>query len=85
MKLKLIAVIAAALVATAAMADEIHDKTVAADRDMKEALDVLHIMQAEHGPDFGGHFARAEALLREADREREEGMKFYRARHPGWQ
>ncbi|WP_420384494.1 hypothetical protein [Novosphingobium sp.] len=85
MKIGAIVLIAGgALIATAALADEIHDKTQVADHDLKEAIGVLHMIQAEHGPDFGGHFARAEQLARQADAEREAGMHYYRARHPGW-
>jgi len=86
MKLRAIVLIAGGvLVATAALADEIHDKTQVADHDLKEAVGVLHVIQMEHGPDFGGHFARAEQFARQADAEREAGMRYYRTRHPGWQ
>lgn len=85
MKLKMIAVLAGALFATAAVADEIHDKTMVVDHDLKEAVGMLHVIGAEHGPDFGGHFGRAEQLARQADQERAAGMQYYRVRHPGWQ
>lgn len=86
MKTRTITIVAAAaLFATAAVADEIHDKTATVDRDLKEAIGLMNVMSMEHGPDFGGHFGRAEQLARAADREREAGMQYYRARHPGWQ
>ena len=81
----IVLIVGGALIATAALADEIHDKTQVADRDLKEAIEVLHVIQMEHGPDFGGHFERAERLARQADAEREEGMRYYRTRHPGRQ
>ena len=79
-----IAALGCGLVSTAAMADEIHDKTMIIDQNIRGAIEMIHVIGAEHGPEFGGHMGRAEALLRQADAEREAGMQYYRFNHPGW-
>lgn len=81
----IVALAAVALGSTAAWADEIHDKTVQVDHDLKSAIAGLHVISNEHGPKFGGHFGRAEELARAADAERQAGMVYYRQRHPGVQ
>jgi hypothetical protein len=86
MKLKTLSVLAcAALAANVAFADELHNKAMAATRDLQHAIEEMHIIQQEHGGQFGGHMARAEQLAREAERERDEALKYYRSTHPGWQ
>ncbi|WP_146013922.1 hypothetical protein [Trinickia dabaoshanensis] len=86
MKMKTLSVLACALlVANAAFADELHNKAMAATHDLQRAIDEMHVIQAEHGGQFGGHLARAEQLAREAERERAAALDYYRASHPGWQ
>lgn len=75
----------AALVASAAFADELHDKAMAATHDLQRSIEEMHVIQMEHGGEYGGHLARAEELARQAERERVAGLDYYRARHPGWQ
>ncbi|MFK0377801.1 hypothetical protein PAN31117_05173 [Pandoraea anapnoica] len=75
----------AALVANAAFADELHDKAMAATHDLQRSIEEMHVIQMEHGGEFGGHMARAEELARQAERERVAALEYYRARHPGWQ
>ena len=86
MKFKTLSVLAGALlIANVAFADELHDKAMAATRDLQASIDEMHLMQREHGGQFGGHLARAEQLAREAERERAAALVYYRASHPGWQ
>ncbi|WP_116136655.1 hypothetical protein [Trinickia diaoshuihuensis] len=86
MKIKTLPVLVCALlVASTAFADELHDKAMAATHDLQRAIDEMHLIQAEHGGQFGGHMARAEQLAREAERERAAALDYYRASHPGWQ
>lgn len=75
----------AALVTTVAFADELHDKAMAATHDLQRSIEEMHVIQMEHGGQFGGHLARAEELARQAERERAAALDYYRARHPGWQ
>jgi hypothetical protein len=70
---------------SAVFADELHDKAMAATHDLQQAIDEMHVMTREHGPEFGGHMERAEKLAQQAANEREAALKFYRAHHPGWQ
>lgn len=65
--------------------DELHNKAMAATHDLQRAIDEMRVMQEEHGPEFGGHMAHAEQLAQQAMQEREEALRYYRARHPGWQ
>ncbi|MDR3400417.1 MAG: hypothetical protein P4M06_22970 [Pandoraea sp.] len=86
--MKLIAVpvlVCAMFAANAAFADELHNKAMAATHDLQSAINEMHVIQAEHGGEFGGHMARAEALARQAEQERGAALEYYRARHPGWQ
>lgn len=86
MKIKTVPVlVCAALVATVALADELHNKAMAATYDLQNAIHEMHLIQQEHGGQFGGHLARAEELARQAEKERELALKYYRASHPGWQ
>jgi hypothetical protein len=85
-KIKTLTVIFGALVvAGVACADELHDKAMASTHDLQRAISEMHVMQEEHGPDFGGHIARAEALARQAESERQAALDYYRSNHPGWQ
>lgn len=77
--------ICAAFATTAAFADELHNKAMAATHDLQAAINEMHVIQAEHGGEFGGHMERAEALARQAEQERAAALEYYRARHPGWQ
>ena len=71
MKIKTLAVLASALlVANVAFADELHNKAMAATHDLQRAIDEMHLIQQEHGGQFGGHMARAEQLARQAEQER---------------
>jgi hypothetical protein len=74
-----------ALVAFGAIADELHNKAMAATNDLQQAIREMHVLQQEHGEEFGGHMARAEQLAQEAEQEREAAVRYYRERHPGWQ
>jgi hypothetical protein len=86
MKLKTIPVLlCAALVVSVAYADELHNKAMAATHDLQRAIDEMHVIQQEHGGEFGGHMARAEQLARQAEVERQQALEYYRASHPGWQ
>ena len=86
MKIKTLAVLASALlVANVASADELHNKAMAATHDLQRAIDEMHLIQQEHGGQFGGHMARAEQLARQAEQERAAALEYYRASHPGWQ
>ncbi|MCA8271608.1 hypothetical protein LGN17_03610 [Burkholderia sp. AU30280] len=86
MKLKSIPVIlCAALMANAAFADELHNKAMAATHDLQRSIEEMHVIQQEHGGEFGGHMQRAEQLARQAEQERAAALEYYRARHPGWQ
>lgn len=86
MKFKTLPVLACALlIANAAFADELHNKAMAATHDLQRAIDEMHLIQQEHGGQFGGHMARAEKLAREAETERAAALEYYRASHPGWQ
>ncbi len=86
MKMKAIPVLVGALmVANVAFADELHDKAMAATRDLQQSIGEMHVIQQEHGGEFGGHMARAEQLAQQAEHERDEALKYYRQRHPGWQ
>lgn len=86
MKIKTLAVLASAvLVANVAFADELHNKAMAATHDLQRAIDEMHLIQQEHGGQFGGHMARAEQLARQAEQERNAALEYYRASHPGWQ
>ncbi|VVE09144.1 hypothetical protein PMO31116_02513 [Pandoraea morbifera] len=86
MKLKTIPMIlCAALITTAALADELHNKAMAATHHLQQSIEEMHVIQMEHGGEFGGHMARAEQLARQAERERVAAVEYYRARHPGWQ
>ena len=73
------------LVAAVAYADELHDKAMAATHDLQRAIDEMHVMDQEHGPEFGGHMGRAAELAKQAERERVAALDYYRAHHPGWQ
>lgn len=70
--------------ANVAYADEIHDKAMASTQYLRQSIDIMHVMQQQHGPEFGGHMARAEQLATQAERERDAALKYYRAHHPGW-
>lgn len=72
-------------VVTVALADELHNKAMAATHDLQHAIEEMHVIQQEHGGQFGGHMARAEQLARQAEQERDAAIRFYRASHPGWQ
>jgi hypothetical protein len=86
MKIKKIPVLVCALlVANVAFADELHDKAMAATHDLQQSIAEMHVIQQEHGGEFGGHMARAEQLAQQAEHERAEALKYYRERHPGWQ
>lgn len=86
MKLKILSVLACTvLAANVAFADELHNKAMAATHDLQRSIEEMHIIQQEHGGQFGGHMARAEQLAREAEHERDEALKYYRSTHPGWQ
>jgi hypothetical protein len=86
MKLKTLPVLVCAiLVANVAFADELHDKGMAATHDLQKAISEMHVIQQEHGGEFGGHMARAEQLARQAEQERGAALEYYRASHPGWQ
>ncbi|CAG9247744.1 exported hypothetical protein [Burkholderia diffusa] len=86
MKLKSIPVIlCAALIANVALADELHNKAMAATQDLQRAIEEMHVIQQEHGGQFGGHMARAEQLARQAEQERAAALEYYRGKHPGWQ
>ncbi|CAE6812584.1 hypothetical protein R69746_08299 [Paraburkholderia aspalathi] len=73
------------LVASGAFADELHNKAMDATHDLQEAIQEMHVIQQEHGGQFGGHMARAEQLARQAEQERDAALQYYRASHPGWQ
>ncbi|HTH94162.1 MAG TPA: hypothetical protein VL550_02930 [Rhodocyclaceae bacterium] len=77
--------LSAALIASVAYADELHNKAMKATADLQHAIEEMHVIQQEHGGEFGGHMERAEALARQAEQERAMALDFYRARHPGWQ
>ena len=81
----LLVLVGAAVAANVAFADELHDKAMAATHDLQRSIDEMHAIQQEHGGQFGGHMARAEQLAREAEHERDEALRYYRERHPGWQ
>ncbi|WP_155646139.1 hypothetical protein [Burkholderia diffusa] len=86
MKVKALAVfLGAAVVFTAAFADELHNKAMAATDHLQQAINTMHWIQQEHGDQFGGHMARAEELAQQAEQERVATIEYYRARHPGWQ
>ena len=86
MKIKsILTFVCALLVVNAAFADELHDKAMAATHDLQQAIEEMHVIQQEHGGEFGGHMARAEKLARQAEQERDAALKYYRQRHPGWQ
>ncbi len=68
-----------------AYADELHNKAMAATRDLQRSISEMHVIQQEHGGEFGGHMARAEHLAQQAEQEREAALQFYRDRHPGWE
>jgi hypothetical protein len=86
MKIKTLPVLVCALLAVnVAFADELHDKAMAATHDLQRSIEEMHVIQQEHGGDFGGHMARAEQLARDAEHERALALDYYRARHPGWQ
>lgn len=86
MKIKTLPVLLGALlVVNVASADELHNKAMGATRDLQQAIYEMHVIQEEHGGEFGGHLARAEALARQAEQERAAALEYYRARHPGWQ
>ena len=86
MKIKTLPVLlCAALVVNVAFADELHNKAMAATHDLQNAINEMHVIQAEHGGQFGGHMARAEQLARQAEQERSAALEYYRASHPGWQ
>ncbi|MGN6668577.1 MAG: hypothetical protein ACTHKH_16630 [Trinickia sp.] len=85
MNIKALPVLACALViAHVAFADELHNKAMAVTRALQQSIDGMHLIQAEHGGQFGGHMARAEKLAREAQAERNAALDYYRASHPGW-
>ncbi|KWF91964.1 hypothetical protein WL93_12990 [Burkholderia diffusa] len=73
------------MISNVALADELHNKAMAATHDLQHAIEEMHVIQQEHGGEFGGHMARAEALARQAEQERVDALEYYRARHPGWQ
>jgi hypothetical protein len=77
--------VCALLAANVAFADELHDKAMAATRDLQRSIEEMHVIQQEHGGEFGGHMARAEQLAQQAEHERDEALKYYRQGHPGWQ
>ncbi|WP_324658431.1 hypothetical protein [Burkholderia thailandensis] len=86
MKMKAIPVLMCTLlVVNVAFADELHDKAMAVNQHINQAVDLMHLMQQEHGGEFGGHMARAEQLARQAEQERAAATEYYRERHPGWQ
>ncbi|CAB3752932.1 hypothetical protein GQ57_20380 [Burkholderia sp. MSh2] len=86
MKIKTIPILVCAiLAANVAFADELHDKAMAATHDLQQSIEEMHVIQQEHGGEFGGHMARAEQLARQAEHERDAALKYYRERHPGWQ
>lgn len=86
MKIKTLAIALGALaIANGAFADELHNKAMAATHDLQRSIEEMHVIQQEHGGQFGGHMARAEQLAREAERERAAALEYYRASHPGWQ
>lgn len=86
MKIKALPVLLGALlVSHLAFADELHDKAMAATYDLHKSIEEMHVIQMEHGGEFGGHMARAEQLARQAELERDAALKYYRDRHPGWQ
>ncbi|RDU95007.1 hypothetical protein [Trinickia dinghuensis] len=86
MKIKTLAVLLGALaVANIASADELHNKAMAATHDLQRSIEEMHVIQQEHGGQFGGHMARAEQLARQAEQERNAALEYYRAAHPGWQ
>ncbi|AIY43385.1 hypothetical protein LT85_4227 [Collimonas arenae] len=86
MKLKTLPVLLCTLcVVTVAFADELHNKAMAATHDLQQAISEMHVIQQEHGGQFGGHMKRAEQLARQAEQERDAALQYYRANHPGWQ
>ncbi|WP_429566946.1 hypothetical protein [Paraburkholderia sp. JPY419] len=86
MKIKKLPVLVCALfVANVAFADELHDKAMAATHDLQQSISEMHVIQQEHGDEFGGHMARAEQLAEQAEHERDAALKYYRESHPGWQ
>lgn len=85
MNKKALVLLGTLLISGTVMADELHDKAMASTHDLQAAIDEMHIMQMEHGPAFGGHMGRAEALARQAEAERQAALEYYRAGHPGWQ
>ena len=85
MTIKTLPVLACALLlANGAFADELHNKAMAATHDLQRSIEEMHVIQQEHGGQFGGHMARAEKLAREAEIERNEALEYYRSSHPGW-
>ncbi|RQH08965.1 hypothetical protein [Paraburkholderia dinghuensis] len=86
MKIKTLSILLCTILVTnIARADELHDKAMAATHDLQRAIDEMHVIQQEHGGEFGGHMARAEQLARQAEQERKVALEYYRAGHPGWQ
>lgn len=81
----LVCTLVVAGVANLACADELHNKAMAATHDLQRSIDEMHVIQMEHGGEFGGHMARAEQLARQAEAERDAALRYYRASHPGWQ
>ncbi|WDD92971.1 hypothetical protein Bsp3421_003015 [Burkholderia sp. FERM BP-3421] len=82
---KVTVLIVSMLVASGAFADELHNKAMAATHDLQQAIGEMHVIQQEHGGQFGGHMARAEKLAQQAEQERGAALEYYRAHHPGWQ
>jgi len=65
MKIKKIPVLLYALLAAnVALADELHDRAMAATHDLPRSIEEMHVIQQEHGDEFGWHMARAEQLAR---------------------